>query len=422
MSDTPRVLRPNRAQLELRPTDLESLLPEDHRARAVWDFVSELDLSPWYEAIRSVEGEAGRPAIDPAILLSLWIYATVEGVGSARAIGRLCEQHDAYRWICGGVAVSYRTLAAFRVMHEEKLDALLTQSVVQLVDAGLVRLDRIAQDGMRVRASAGAASFRRRKRLRELEREVQKRIASLRRELEADPAATSRRIQAAREHAARDRRARVRKALAQLREREQEKKSEREREQVRVSTTDPEARVMKMADGGFRPAYNVQLATDVESQVVVGIEVTEAGSDMHQLVPMLEQLDARHARTPREVLVDGGFASLDAIEAADDRGCRVYAPPMKPRNSGRNPHRPLPSDSAAVARWRRRMGAPGAKQKYKDRAATAECVNAQARNRGLLRLLVRGRKRARSVLLLYALAHNAMRSVALKQAAAEAPA
>src|SRR5690606_16060104 len=147
MSDTPRVLRPNRAQLELRPTDLESLLPEDHRARAVWDFVSGLDLSPWYESIRSVEGEAGRPAIDPAILLSLWIYATVEGVGSARAIARLCEQHDAYRWICGGVAVSYRTLAAFRVSHEEKLEALLTASVVRLVEAGLVRLERIAQDG-----------------------------------------------------------------------------------------------------------------------------------------------------------------------------------------------------------------------------------------------------------------------------------
>jgi len=420
MDGTPRVLRPNRAQLELRPTDLESLLPEDHRARAVWEFVCGLDLSPWYESIRSLEGEAGRPAIDPAILLSLWIYATLEGVGSARAVARLCDQHDAYRWICGGVSVSYRTLAAFRVMHEEKLDALLTESVVQLVDAKLVRLDRIAQDGMRVRASAGAASFRRRTRLRELEREVRARVASLRRELEDDPAASSRRVKAAREQAAHDRRERVQKALAKVRQLGREKPAEKDK--VRASTTDPEARVMKMADGGFRPAYNVQLATDVESQVVVGVEVTDAGSDMHQLVPMLEQLDARHACTPREVLVDGGFASLDAIEAADDRGCRIYAPPMKPRDGDRNPHRPLPGDSAPVARWRRRMGTPSAKQKYKDRAATAECVNAQARNRGLLRLLVRGRKKARSVLLLYALAHNAMRSVALKQAAAEAPA
>ncbi len=420
MSDTARVLRPNRAQLELRPTDLESLLAEDHRARAVWEFVCGLDLSPWYESIRSVEGEAGRPAIDPAILLSLWIYATLEGVGSARAVARLCEQHDAYRWICGGVSVSYRTLAAFRVLHEEKLDALLTESVVQLVDAKLVRLDRIAQDGMRVRAAAGAASFRRRTRLRELEREVRQRVASLRRELEDDPAASSRRVKAAREQAARDRRERVQKALAKVRQLGREKPAEKDK--VRASTTDPEARVMKMADGGFRPAYNVQFATEVESQVVVGVEVTDAGSDMHQLVPMLEQIEKRHAHTPREVLVDGGYGSLDGIEAAEDRGCRVYAPPVKPRDSERNPHRPLPGDSLPIARWRRRMGTASAKQKYKDRAATAECVNAQARNRGLLRLLVRGRRKARSVLLLYALAHNAMRSVALKQAAAEAPA
>lgn len=419
MSETPRVLRPNRAQLELRPTDLESLLPEDHRARAVWDFVSGLDLSSWYEEIRSIEGEAGRPAIDPAILLSLWIYATLEGVGSARAVGRLCEQHDAYRWICGGVAVGYRTLAAFRVSHEEKLDALLTKSVVRLVEAGLVRMDRIAQDGMRVRASAGAASYRRRKKLRELEREVEKRIARLRRELESDPGATSRREQAARERAARNRQRRVQKALEALREESEKKPSEQD--SARVSTTDPEARVMKMADGGFRPAYNVQLATDVASQVVVGVEVTNRGSDMHQLAPMLEQLERRYEQLPTETLVDGGFASLGAIEAAEDAGCRVYAPPKQPRNKDRSPYKPLPDDSENVARWRRRMGAASAKEKYRDRAATAECVNAHARNRGLWQFNVRGRLKVRCVSLLYALAHNAMRSVALEQAWQEAP-
>lgn len=386
----------------------------------MWDFVSGLDLSPWYEEIRSLEGEAGRPAIDPAILLSLWIYATLEGVGSARAVGRLCEQHDAYRWICGGVSVSYRTLAAFRVSHEAKLDRLLTESVVRLVDAGLVRMDRIAQDGMRVRASAGAASFRRRKRLRELEREVSRRVRGLRRELESDPAATSRRVQAARERAARDRRRRVQKALEQV-HRERDKKKPSDRESARASTTDPEARVMKMADGGFRPAYNVQLAADVASQVVVGVEVTDRGSDMHQLAPMLEQLERRYGQLPREALVDGGFASLGAVESTEARGCRVYAPPMKPRDAERNPYRPLPEDSEAVARWRRRMGAASARAKYKDRAATAECVNAQSRNRGLWQFNVRGRLKARCVSLLQALAHNAMRGVALEQALQEAP-
>lgn len=414
MSERPRVLRPNREQLELRPTDLESLLPEDHRARAVWDFVSGLDLSAWYEAIGSVEGEAGRPAIDPAIVLSLWLYATVEGVGSARAIARLCEAHDAYRWICGGVGVSYRTLAAFRVLHEAKLDALLTQSVVQLVDAGLVRLERIAQDGMRVRASAGAASFRRRKRLRELEREVAERIAQLRGELEDDPAASTRRVKAAREQAARDRQARVKQALAKVRALGREKPAHKD--EVRASTTDPEARVMKMADGGFRPAYNVQVATAVAGQVVVGIEVTDAGSDAQQLEPMLEQIEERYGVGPREALVDGGYATVEAIEQAEARGCRTYAPPMRPRDPERNAFRAMPGDSAAVSRWRRRMGRESAQRKYKDRASTAECVNAQKRNRGLLRFLVRGLSKTRCVSLLHGLAHNALRGVALRRA------
>jgi transposase len=420
MNETPRVLRPNRAQLELRPSDLESLLAEDHRARVVWDFVSGLDLSPWYESIRSVEGEAGRPAIDPVILLSLWIYATVEGVGSARAVARLCEQHDAYRWICGGVPVSYRTLAAFRVSHEEKLDALLTQSVVQLVDAGLVRLDRIAQDGLRVRASAGASSFRRRKRLRELEREVRNRLEKLRRELDDDPAASSRRAKAAQEQAAKDRLSRVRRALAELKKREEEKSKEGEK--ARASTTDPEARVMKMADGGFRPTYNVQLAADVGSQVVVGIAVTNAGSDYRQLAPMRKQVEERYGHRPSEWLVDGGFAGLHEIEVAESQGCRVYAPPMQPRDPARDPYRPLPDDSAAVSRWRRRMGRASAKRKYQDRGSTIECVNAQHRNRGLSQFGVRGRAKVRCVALLQALTQNALSGLRLRRWATEAAA
>ena len=418
MNERPRVLRPNRSQLELRPTDLESLLPEDHRARVVWDWVTGLDLSGFYDEIGSVEGQAGRPAIDPAILLALWTYATLEAVGSARAIERLCEAHDAYRWICGGVSVSYRTLALFRVEHEERLEALLTESVVQLIEAGLVEMKRVTQDGMRVRASAGAASFGRRKRLRELRAEVRKEIVALRRELDADPAASTRRERAARERAARDRQRRVREALKELVLAEEKKRPE-EKEKARASTTDPEARVMKMADGGFRPAYNAQLASDSQSGVIMGVAVTNAGSDSGELVPMREQLERRYGRKPEEMLVDGGYVRLDTIETVEAEGCRVYAPPMTPKDPERNPYRPLPDDPPEVARWRRRMGTESGKRKYKQRSE-GECVNAQARNRGLLRLLVRGVKRVRCVLLLHALAHNAMRKHALLRTTAEA--
>ena len=418
MSETRRVLRPNRAQLELRPTDLESLLPEDHRARVVWDWVTGLDLSAFYDEIGSVEGQAGRPAIDPAILLSLWTYATLEAVGSARALERLCEAHDAYRWICGGVSVSYRTLALFRVEHEERLSALLTESVVQLIDAGLVEMKRVTQDGMRVRASAGAASFRRRKRLRELRSEVAKELAALRRELDADPAASTRRERAAREWAAKDRLRRVREALKQL-EQVEAKKTAAEKEEARASTTDPEARVMKMADGGFRPAYNAQLASDSETGVIVGVAVTNAGRDPGELAPMRQQLERCYGRAPAEMLVDGGYVALHVIEAIEAEGCRIYAPPMRPRDPGRDPFRPLPNDTPAVVRWRRRMGTAGGKKKYRKRCE-GECLNAQARNRGLWQLLVRGAHRVRCVLLLHGLAHNAMRTHALRRAVAEA--
>jgi transposase len=412
MSERPRVLRPNRAQMEFRPTDLESLLPEDHRARVVWDWVSGLDLRPFYDEIESVEGRAGRPAIDPAILLSLWTYATLEAVGSARAIERLCESHDAYRWICGGVSVSHRTLSLFRVSHGERLEALLVESVVQMIEAGLVEMKRVTQDGMRVRASAGAASFRRRRRLRELRSEVAQEVAALRRELDADPGASTRREQAARERAAKDRQRRVRAALAELKKVE-EKKRESEKDEARASTTDPEARVMKMADGGFRPAYNAQLASDSETGVIVGVAVCNAGSDIRQMVPMRAQLETHYDRPPEELIVDGGYVSLDDIEAVEASGCRVYAPPMQPRDPERSPFRPLPGDAPEVARWRRRMGAPSGQRKYRKRCR-GECINAAARNRGLIRLFVRGLERVRCVLLLHALAHNALRSHALR--------
>jgi len=412
-----RVLRANRSQLEFRPVDLDGLSPADHRARMVWDFVQGLNLAGFYAEILSVEGHAGRPAIDPAILLSLWLYATLQGVGSARALARLCAEHDAYRWLAGGVSVNPHTLADFRVGHVEKVDALLTQSVASLLAADLVQLERVAQDGVRVRASAGAASFRRQGKLEACLTEAQGQVEALRRELEEDPGATSKRQAAARQRAAQERRERVAKALAQMPAVEAKKKA-KDKDKARVSTTDPESRVMKMADGGFRPAYNGQFATDTKTQVVLGVDVNNQGNDLGQMQPMMEQIQRRYGTEPAEWLVDGGFVDLGQIEQASERGCVVYAPVMQPRDPSRDPHQALPGDSAAIAAWRARMGGEVAKGIYKARAATAECVNAIARNRGLQQLRVRGARRARAVLLWFALAHNLMRGFELRVMAA----
>jgi transposase len=197
----PRVRRAERREVRLLPTSLDALLPEDHQARAVWAYVDRLDLAGLYDRIGSVDGVAGRPATDPKILLALWVYATLDGVGSARALARFCEAHVAYRWICGGVRVEHVTLSEFRRSHVEVLDDLLTQTVGLLRHAGLVEIQRVAQDGMRVRASAGAASFRRRPSLERCLDEAKAQVDRLRDEIDADPAATSRRKQAAKERA-----------------------------------------------------------------------------------------------------------------------------------------------------------------------------------------------------------------------------
>jgi transposase len=409
----PRLVLPNRSQMELRPVDLESLLPPDHAARAVWEFVESLDVSPLYAAVQSVEGTAGRPAIDPRIYLALWLYATIEAVGSARALERLTRQHDAYRWILGGVSVNHHSLSDFRVQQGEFLDRVLTHSVAVLMEQKLVTLKRVSQDGIRVRASAGASSFRRQPSLERCLQEAEEQVERLRQELEKDPEATNRRQAAARQRGAQDRQRRVKAALEQMAD-VAAKKPAAEKDKARVSTTDAEARVMKMGDGGFRPAYNGQFAVDTETQTVVGVGVSNSGSDQGQLVPMLEQLKKRYEAIPAESLVDGGFAGLKDIEKASKLGTEVYAPVAKPKDKTRDPYTPLASDSPVIAQWRQRMGTQEAKEIYKQRASTVECVNALARNRGLQRFLVRGLHKVRAILLWFAIAHNLMRNLSLR--------
>jgi transposase len=435
--EKPRLMTANRTQLEMRPLDLESLLPAEHRARSVWAFVQGLDLSVWHGRIAAVEGAPGHPAIDPAILMALWLYATLEGVGSARALARLCQEHEAYRWICGGVSVNHHTLSDFRVNDAEALDRLLTTSVAAMLASGAMRMQRVAQDGMRVRAHAGASSFRRRPRLERFLAEAREQVALLRRELDADPGASDRRQRAARERAAREREQRVERALEELkkvqarRERGAPAKPKDKQDppappaaggtggangqkpkrapEVRASITDPEARVMKGPDGGYRPAFNVQLATDVATQCVVAVAVTNEGTDQGLLEPMLEQLRERYGRSPGEMLADGGFATVEGVQAAAASGGQLYAPVKPPKNPANDRYRPRRSDSPAVAEWRARMATQQAKEIYRQRAATAECVNAQLRNHRLTQFPVRGMLKAKAIVLWHALAHNLLR-------------
>jgi transposase len=410
----PRVVTADRQQLELRPVDLESLLPPEHRARAIWAMVEGLDLTKFYETIIARGSEPGRPAIDPKVLVALWLYATSEGVGSARELARLCEAHDAYRWLGGGVGVNYHTLSDFRVGHEGALDALLTQVLAAMLHRGLVKLERVAHDGMRVRASAGAASFRREPSLRACLAAAEAQVAHVKQAAEHPLPGRNVRAQAAAVRAARERAKRVQQALAELPAVQAVKPTAEKKAQARVSTTDAEARVMKMGDGGFRPAYNVQLATTTDGRAIVGVQVTNCGSDQGQLEPMVEEIAQRTGTRPAEYLVDGGFVKLESITAAAAQGVTVYAPVPEPRTPGSDRYAPKADDPPAVAAWRQRMGTDEAKAIYKERAATAETTNADCRtHRGLDRFNVRGHAKVLCVALWTAVAYNALRWIAV---------
>lgn len=419
----PRRLRlrlPERDQVVLWGT-LDQLLDRDHKARVVWDAVCRLDLGRWLLEIKAVEGGPGRNATDPRVLLALWVYATLDGIGSARELAQLCGSDLPYRWLAGGVTLCHRLLSDFRAEGGEKLDDLLTQIVASLLAAGLVTMQRVAQDGMRVRAHAGKSSFRRRPTLERCLDEARQQVETLK-QLAEEPGELSRRQQAARERAAAERQQRIEEAIHQCDALQQQRektaaKSGRKVKEPRASTTDPEARVMKFADGGTRPGYNVQYATDTASGIIVGVEVTNAGSDQEQLRPMLDQLHERYGQRPKEAVVDGGFASLEAIEESAKHGCTVYAPlkdEEKQVARGINPYLPKQGDSEAVAAWRARMGTAAGKAIYRLRCQTAEWVNALCRNRGLWQMPVRGRPKCRTVALLYAIAHDLMQAVKLR--------
>ncbi len=407
----PRLRQPEREQLEWRSVDLDSLLPAEHRARIIWAYVERLELGALYEPIRAREGTPGHPPIDPRLMLALWLYATSEGVGSARALARLCESHDVYRWLCGGVSVNYHTLADFRVSHPELLDELLAKNVAALAAAGLIDFTTLAQDGLRVRAAAGSSSFRRRERLEQRLDAARQLVVQLKQEVADDPEVSNRRIQAARQRTARESAARAQAALNKLAEIDKQRqrrekthtKETKKQQPTRASLTDPEARIIKMADGGYRPGYNMQITSAVEAQVIVGVAVTASGSDAGLARPMLEMLQRMDIR-PSNYLADGGFIKNADIEWAAQQDITIYCPPPKSKH-GTDPYAPRDDDGPGVKAWRQRMQSQAGKAAYQ-RRAIHECINARGRQCNLRQITVRGLEKARTMLLWFAITNN----------------
>lgn len=409
---SPRLRQPDRQQVTLEPCCLEERLAADHPARTVWAVTGRLDLSRFYAAIEARGESPGRSATDPRLLVALWLLAAIEGIGNGRRLARLCEVHDAYRWLCGGVHVNYHTLNDFRVTHATALDDLFTQVLARLMLHEVVKVSRISQDGTRVRASAGSKSFRRRARLEQLLAVAQAHVAALKTQADEEPGESTRR-RAAQALAAQNRQSRLESALQEMPKLEQTKAAQRDDKptkqvEPRASTTDPQARKMRMGDGTFKPAYNVQIATDPHSRAIVGIEVTNHGTDHGEDESLRTQVERRTGGKVREHLLDGGYVKRASIERAAEQGVAIYAPlPATGRGGAVCIYHP--GDSPALAQWRERMRSPLGREVYKLRSSTSETVNADLKLfRGLHSFAVRGLQKVRCMALWSALAYNVM--------------
>lgn len=302
----PRVKPINRQQSVLRPVEVERLVEEDHPVRAIWELVGRLLPADFYRGIKAVEGTAGQAAFDPRLLTSLWVYSYSRGVGSAREIARLCEYHPAYQWLTGLEAVNYHSLSDFRTRHPEALSRLFTEVLGLLSHAGLITLERVMQDGTKIKAFAADHSFRREATLREHLEKAREQVEQM-----GDPAAEelTQRVAKARERALREKQRRLDSALKQLPEIQATTSSK-----ARASSSDPEARIMA-SKGGFAPSYNVQISTDAAAKIIVGVGVSQAAADAAELLPAVVRLENNLGQTPQQMVVDSGFTNQSTIEA-----------------------------------------------------------------------------------------------------------
>lgn len=324
----------NRQQLLLRPVEVEKLVEQDDPVRAIWELVGRMNLEPFYAEIESVEGVAGRPVWDPQLLISLWIYAYKDGVSSAREISRLCEYHPAYQWLTGLAVVNYHTLADFRIQHKEALDQLFIEVLGVLSHEGLITLQRVMHDGTKVKACASSKSFHRKATLEEHLGLAREQVQQM-----GDPESEelSQRVAKARQRALRETQERLEKALKELEKIEASRPKASDKVKSRASHTDPQARIMLQANGAYGPAYNVQISTDAQSKIIVGVGVTQASADAAQLDPAVDRMETNLDQRPKQVVVDAGFTNQATMEAMAEKQVDMIG--SLPERSGVTPNR-----------------------------------------------------------------------------------
>jgi transposase len=311
ISKQPLIRYVNRQQMSWRAVDVEHLIGEDHPARAIWALVGRLDLSAFYGAIESSVEEGGRPAFDPQLLISLWVYAYSQGIGSAREVARRCEYDPSFQWLTGLAEVSYHTLADFRVEKQQELDELFTQVLAALSKEGLITLEQVMQDGTKIKAQASSRSYLQEETIREHLERARRRVAEM-----GDPRndESSPKAKKAQARAQREQQERLEGALEELEKWQARKSGEKAKREARVSTSDPQARVMKHSDKGFALSYNAQISTDAAHGLIVGVVVTQEANDSAQLLPAVDRVEQRLERKPQQMVADSGYTTRENIE------------------------------------------------------------------------------------------------------------
>src|SRR5258706_5036418 len=315
--EDPKLKPVDRSQISLKVIDLEHLIDPGHSARAIWDLAGRLDLDRFLSAIRSQQGEKGRAANSPKMLVSVWIYAYSQGVSSAREIERLMGYEPGLRWLCGDDPVNHHTLSDFRVDHRKALDELFQQVLAVLDGEQLIDLSQVMHDGTKVQANAGVDTFRSKKTLDARLEQARQLLEQMGDPREDNPQARTRK-QAAQERAARERMERMAAAAEEM-EQLLKDKTAAEAEKARVSRIEPEARKMKHGNNAILPSYNVQLSTESSNKIIVGMHVSQCSSDAQSLVPAVDKIEENTGRCPDQMVADGGFTNKPNIIAMEER-------------------------------------------------------------------------------------------------------
>jgi transposase len=320
-NETLRFEEIDRAQNVLLPVDIESLIGEDHAARNIWRFTGRLQLDAFVEDVKAVEGRAGREAIHPRLLISVWIYAITRGLHSAREISRQMNYEPGLQWLTGLRTINHHTLSDFRSRNEQALRQLFEQVIALLHMNHLVTLERVTQDGTKIRANVNKKTFSREEKIRAHLKLAREQMEYL--ERQASEEQSTRKQKAARIRAARERAERLEEALEEIQRLQREKKNQRDKP-VQASTTDADAQFMRTTDHGLAPCLNLQLAVDGARGFIIDVDVVKQPSDSAQLLPAVERLKTKFGSYPQKILADGDYTNHEAVLGLAARDIDFY--------------------------------------------------------------------------------------------------